>query len=174
MDKSVWFADWSTITRTLAVGTAAYVSLVLLLRITGQRTLAKMNAFDFVVTVALGSILATVLVSKDVAFVQGALALALLIGLQFLITWLSVRFAPLRRIVTGEAVLIALRGEPLANAMRRSRITSSELDAIVRSAGIGSLADVEAVVLETDGSLSVIPRSGELRGDLPDLLPEER
>lgn len=174
MSSSVWFSDWATVTRTLAVGTAGYAALVLLLRITGQRTLAKMNAFDFVVTVALGSILGSLLVSTSVSFVQGVLALALLVGLQFLITWLSVRIAPLRRVVTGEAVLLALRGEPLTNAMRRSRITQAELEAIVRSEGIARMADVEAVVLETDGSCSVIRRPSEPRQVVADLLPEQK
>ena len=55
------FDDWGSLGRVLLVGTAAYVSLVAILRISGKRMLTKFNAFDFVVTVALGSTLATVL-----------------------------------------------------------------------------------------------------------------
>ena len=78
----------------LIVGTLAYAALILLLRASGNRTLSKMNAFDFVVTVALGSTLATMLLSADVALAEGVVALALLIGLQFVITWLSARRRP--------------------------------------------------------------------------------
>src|SRR5690606_23219959 len=80
--EMVFFDSWSGLVRVLVVGTLAYAGLVLLLRITGKRTLSKMNAFDLVVTVALGSTLATVLLSKDVALAEGLLALALLSFLQ--------------------------------------------------------------------------------------------
>lgn len=70
--------------RTLVVGVLTYVTLVIFLRISGKRALSKMNAYDLVVTVALGSTLASALVTKDVALADGALAFALLIGLQFI------------------------------------------------------------------------------------------
>ena len=85
-----FFDTWLALGRTAVVGVLAYLALVFLLRISGKRTLSKMNAFDLVVTVALGSTLATVLLSKNVALANGVLAFALLIGLQFAITWLSV------------------------------------------------------------------------------------
>ncbi len=87
----MFFGSWYSLLRILVVGVLAYVALIVLLRVTGKRTLSKMNAFDLVVTVALGSTLATVLLSKDVALADGVVAFALLIGLQFIITWLSVR-----------------------------------------------------------------------------------
>lgn len=69
--------------RLLVVGPVAYVSLVLLLRVNGKRTLAKSNAFDLVVTVALGSTLATVLLSSTVSIAEGVLGMMLLVGLQY-------------------------------------------------------------------------------------------
>lgn len=150
------FSGWDSVARTLVVGVAAYVALVIFLRISGKRTLSKLNAFDFVVTVALGSSLATALITKDVTFVDGALAFALLITLQFLVTWSSVRTRWLRRLVTGEPRLLLYRGRLLDDAMRRARLTEGEVLSAVRSAGIARLSDVEAVVLETDGSLSVV------------------
>lgn len=142
--------------RTAVVGVLAYASLVVLLRLTGKRTLSKMNAFDFVVTVALGSTLATILLSKDVTLAQGILALALLIGLQFAITWMSMRVPWLRRVVTGEPTLLVHRGERLGGALRQARVTEEELQAAIRSAGLASPDEAESVVLETDGSFSVI------------------
>ena len=78
----MFFNDASSLLRVVIVGTLAYSSLVLLLRVSGKRTLSKMNAFDLVVTVAIGSTLATVLLSKDVALADGVVAFTLLIGLQ--------------------------------------------------------------------------------------------
>ena len=87
----MFFDSWTGLLRVLVVGTLAYGALVFLLRVSGNRTLSKMNAFDFIVTVALGSTLATVLLSKDVALAEGVLVFAVLIFLQLAITWLSTR-----------------------------------------------------------------------------------
>ncbi|GJL84206.1 MAG: hypothetical protein DHS20C01_38400 [marine bacterium B5-7] len=123
-----------------------------------------MNAFDLVVTVALGSILATILLNKDVTLAQGVLALALLIGMQFVVTWSSVRVRWVRKLATGEPTLLLYRGALLSQALVKTRVTEDEVLAAVRSAGAGMLNEVHAVVLETDGSFSVV-RSGEGSGE---------
>ena len=92
------------------MGTLAYVALVLFIRISGKRTLTKLNAFDLVVTVALGSTLATVLLNDSVALAEGVLAMALLIFLQFVITWLSVRSPWFESLVKSEPTLLLHRG----------------------------------------------------------------
>ncbi|MEC8881071.1 MAG: YetF domain-containing protein [Pseudomonadota bacterium] len=154
--EAIFFNGWSVLGRTLLIGVLAYVSLVFMLRVSGKRTLAKMNAFDLVVTVAIGSTLATIVLSKSVALAEGLLALALLIGMQFAISWSSTRMPWLRRVVTGEPRLLLRDGAMLDDALRDARVTREEVHAAVRSSGIGALGDVAAVVLETDGSFSVI------------------
>ena len=154
----MFFDDGQVLVRTMVVGVLAYVVLILVLRISGKRTLAKLNAFDLVVTVALGSTLATILLNKDVSLAQGALALAVLIGLQFAITWTSLRLKWLRRIVTGTPEAVVRDGELVPEAMRRSRITEEDVRAAVRGAGLSDVAQARMVVLETDGSLSVVAR----------------
>lgn len=90
-----------------------------------------MNAFDLVVTVALGSTLATVLLNKDVALAEGALAFALLIGLQFIVTWSSVRVRWVRALATGEPQMLLLRGKILSAALQHARVTEDEVRAAV-------------------------------------------
>ena len=84
--------------------------VLLLLRVSGKRTLTKMNAFDLVVTVALGSTLATVLLTKSVALAEGLTAFVLLIFLQFVLTWLSVRSRAVSRLVKSEPTLLVYQG----------------------------------------------------------------
>ena len=148
-------ADWI---RTLAVGTVIYVGLVALLRVSGKRTLAKLNAFDLVVTVALGSLLASAVIDRNVGLVQAAVGIGLLIALQVAVSWCSVRWQPLRRLVTATPTSVALDGVLDRDAMRRARVTEDEIRASVRGAGLTSLADIRAVVLETDGTISVVRR----------------
>jgi uncharacterized membrane protein YcaP (DUF421 family) len=156
--EKLFFDNWSVVARTLLIGVLAYASLIGLLRMSGKRTLSKMNAFDLIVTVALGSTLASMLTSKDVALVQGVLAFAMLIGMQFAITWLSVRARWVRQWTTGEPSLLVYDGQPLPDAMRKLRVTQVELHAAVREAGLSALDGVQAVVLETNGTLSVVSR----------------
>jgi uncharacterized membrane protein YcaP (DUF421 family) len=161
------FDSWTGLGRVLAVGALAYISLVLILRISGKRTLTKLNAFDLMVTVALGSILATVLLSKSVALAEGVLAMALLVFLQFVITWLSVRSPGFHNLVKSEPTLIMHQGRFLDGAMRSQRITREEVMAL-RSNGIPDATDVAAVVLETDGTITII-KSTEREAGKPTL-----
>jgi uncharacterized membrane protein YcaP (DUF421 family) len=166
----MFFDGWMTLGRTALVGTLAYLALVLLLRASGKRTLSKMNAFDFIVTVALGSTLATILLSSSVSLARGVLAFGLLILLQFVITWLSVRSSAVRRLVKAEPTLLVHKGEFLHGAMKQERVTEEEIRAALRSQGIPAVDNVEAVVLETAGDLSVIQQhSGEHSSSLQDV-----
>ena len=158
MPEYIWFDGWTGVGRTLLVGGLAYTGLIAVLRISGKRTLSKMNAFDLVVTVALGSSLATVLLSKDVALAEGIMAFATLIGAQFLITWLSVRSAVLRKIIKSEPALLFHRGEFCEKTMHRERVTRAEVFAAIRRQGVARLDAVEAVVLETDGSFTTMTK----------------
>ena len=152
----MFFSSWTDLARVLIVGTLAYAVLVMMLRISGKRTLSKLNAFDLIVTIALGSTLATVLLSKDVALVEGLLAFALLIRLQWVVAWLSVRSRYVREFVKSEPRLLLFRGEYLEGVMARERITRDEIQAAIRGEGGASVRTTEAVILETDGSLTVI------------------
>lgn len=152
----MFFDTWQGLARVGVVGSLAYLGLVFLLRVSGKRTLSKMNAFDFVVTVALGSTLATVLLSKDVALAEGIAAFALLVGAQYLITYLSVRSSTLKRLVKSEPSLLFYDGGFLADAMKRERVTHEEVLAAVRQQGTPSLEQIGAVVLETDGTFSIL------------------
>lgn len=144
----MFFENWARLVRTVLVGVLAYTALLLLLRISGKRTLSKMNAFDLIVTVALGSTLATVLLSQDIALTEGVLDLAHLIFLQLVITWLSVRSEKVSRLVKAEPRLLFHRGEFLWSAMKKERVNKGELLQAMRNQRISSLAEVEVVVLE--------------------------
>ncbi len=153
----MWFNSWSDLGRILAVGASAYVTVVLVLRLSGKRTLAKLNAFDLVVTVALGSTLATIFLSRDVSWAEGAVALLVLALLQSVVAWGTVRRPGLRKAVTARPTLLLRDGCALPSALRAERVTMDEIRQAVRAAGSRDLSAIAAVVLESDGSLSVIP-----------------
>ena len=169
----MFFDSWDGQLRVLVDGTLAYLALVAWLRVTGKRTVSKWNAFDLIVTIALGSTLATVLLTKDVALVEGLLGMGLLIMLQYAITWLSVRSDRVRRAVKNQPTLLLRDGAVREAAMKQQRVSRGELLAAVRSHGHASLESIDAVVLESDGTFSVINSGWDgARGamdDVPDV-----
>lgn len=157
------FDNWIDIFRVLIVGMLAYFSLLVLLRFSGKRTLSQMNAFDLVVTVALGSVLATIILSDDVALAEGVVAYVTLIGLQFVIEWVSVRSKTVRDLVKGHPQLLFYRGAFLEREMRQERVDREEILSAIRGQGIADINDVDAVVLETNGVFTVLVRSTSMQ-----------
>jgi len=155
---SMWFDNWSDLWRILAITITTYAVLVLILRGAGKRSLSKLNIFDLVVTVALGSTLATIMLSKDVTFAEGALAFAVLCGLQWSVAWLSLRSDWFKRMIRSEPRMLFDNGRFLDRAMSDERILRQEIDAEIRNHGFGDRESIAAVVLETDGTFSVIAK----------------
>lgn len=155
----MWFDTWSAVLRIVLVGAASYAALVILLRLVGKRVLAKLNAFDLVVSVALGSVLASAVLSKDVTYVDALAGMTLLVLAQWALTRITTWLPGGRRFINAEPTLVVARGAVLDDALADARLTRGEVMQAVRSSGHGGLSDVAAVVLEPDGSLSVIVRS---------------
>ena len=161
MDQPIFFDTWASLGRVILVGTLAYAGLVVMLRVSGKRTLSKMNAFDLIVTVALGSTLATVLLNRSVPLVEGLAAFALLVGLQYVITWLSVRSDQFQDLIKAEPTVLISKGKPVPDALTRQRVTMEEIRAAMRQSGHAELNSDITVVLETDGSLSILAHGGD-------------
>jgi uncharacterized membrane protein YcaP (DUF421 family) len=161
----MFFDSWYDLLRILIVGTCGYVGLVLLLRVTGKRTLAKMNAFDFVVTIALGSTLATLLLSSEVSLAEGVFAFVLLCALQYGVAFAALRSKRFERLIKSEPSLLLHRGHTLPGVLKKERVTEEEVLAAVRERGFADLQSVGAVVLETDGSFSVLGEGASMPAD---------
>lgn len=150
------FNDLSALSHTFIVGSIGYVLIIFLLRVSGKRTLSKWNSFDFVVTIAFGSILASMLLSESTSLVQAILGFGLLVLYQFLITWVAARSALVQKLIKARPTLIFYEGQFLQPLLTRERVSEGEVLATIRNQGIGNLNQVSAVILETDGSFSVI------------------
>ena len=151
-----WFTGWEPLVRAVLFAAIAYVALIALVRVLGFRTIAKMNPGDFVVTVAVGHIAASVILDTEISLAQGLTALVALLGLQFLSEWASTRWPKLRHAADGKPVMLAYDGQLLLENMTRENIDREDVLAAAREHGIGRMRDIHAVVLEIDGQLSVI------------------
>ncbi|MCM2129741.1 DUF421 domain-containing protein [Larsenimonas rhizosphaerae] len=148
------------IVHTIVIGICSYLTLIVILRLSGKRTLSKWNAFDFVVTIALGSTLSTALTSSQVPFTQSVTAFVIIILLQFIITFTSVRSKRVKNLVKSRPSLLLFNGRYCEDTLQRERVVRAEICAAIREKGITDVESVYAVVLETDGSFSVLPQAG--------------
>jgi len=158
-----FFDSWGKIGRSLILAVCAYISLVFLLRISGKRTLTKLNVYDFVFVVALGSTLASTILDPGTTLADGVLALGVLILLQYVLSWLCVTSSKVDTIVNGEPTLVFYDGDFLWNTMKRERVSPEEVRAAARNDGTLNMDLIDSIVLETDGTFSVVHKQDGLR-----------
>ncbi len=157
----VWFESWGRVGALAVALVVAYCWLLIVLRLSGKRTLAKLSSFDFVVTIALGSVLATVITSREIPIAEGALALVGLVSAQYGAARSTRRWRWFERLVKPRPTALLVDGRFRQEAMRRNRVSSDEVVAAVRKAGLATLHEVAYVVLETDGTFSVLRRADD-------------
>jgi uncharacterized membrane protein YcaP (DUF421 family) len=149
MDKVKFFFDgWDPLLRIFVVGTLSYIILIVLLRISGKRTLAQMSGFDFVITVAIGATFGRLITAKDVVLAESAAAFFLLILLQTGFAWLDMKSGWFSRIAKSQPTLLFYKGNYLNDNIRRCKVNKAEILGVIRAKGIESIDEVEAVVME--------------------------
>jgi uncharacterized membrane protein YcaP (DUF421 family) len=156
----IFWTSWEDVGRIVVTAVVGYLVLVALIRFVGKRTTSRMNNFDWIITVSVGSIFASMVILKSVSMVNGLLAVTLLLGFQFLVTFSTSHWEWARRFFLSKPHILYCHGTFRHAAMRRERVSEAEIIAAVRQSGAGSLDNTAAVVLESDAKLSVV-RKGE-------------
>jgi uncharacterized membrane protein YcaP (DUF421 family) len=145
--------------RVLVYGVTAYVAVYFVIRMMGKRTLATMNVFDLLATVALGSTISTFVIDDGVGFTGGAIAMALPLLLQWGVAFMSSRSERAERFIKQHPAMMLWNGQLLHDMLHHEMITEDDVREAIRKAGLASIRDAKAVVLEVDGHLSVVPRA---------------
>lgn len=156
--EEIFFSGWEGVLRVATSTICAYILVVVMLRISGKRTLAKMNAFDFIVTIALGSILGSVILNKTTPIIEGLTAIAILISLQYFITFISVRSNFFKQIISSTPTLLFYDGKILDAALKQQRVSRSEINKSIREAGYSGFEKISAIILESTGDITVISK----------------
>jgi uncharacterized membrane protein YcaP (DUF421 family) len=161
--------DWSWISSSastllmVAVSSLGiYLALLLLTRLAGLRSFAKMSSFDFAITVAFGSLLASVIVTPDPSLVTGAGAMASLFAIQYVVSKSRRLASAVEHVVDNEALLLMAGPDVIQEHLDKSRITVDDIRSKLRLAGVSHLDQVYAVVFESTGDVSVIKASDDV------------
>ena len=167
--KELLFKNWESLWHIVICTFLAYIALFLFVRISGKRTLAKLTAFDFVVTVTLGSTLSSMILAK-VTLAEGAVALIVIIALQYFLAWTARESKTMEKVINSSPTLVFYRGKFLENAMKKEVLTREEIYAEIRKYRMFDVEQVEAVVMELNGELTVIKKSsGAIHTSLEDI-----
>lgn len=127
-----------------------------------------MSSFDFAITVAIGSVIASTVLGRQPALLAGALALASLYAIQMLLSWARRHSAWAKRVVDNRPLLLMVGAQVIEAHLDEARMTSWDLEAKLRGAGVTHRNQLLAVVLETTGDVSVLKTGGEVQWDLFD------
>ena len=155
----LFFESWAELFRIAVSALFVYVFIIAGVRLVGKRSTAQMNNFDWIVTVALGSIVGSAIILKDVVLVEAFLAIGLLLGFQYAITKAATRWSAVSKSFRAAPTLLFYQGAFHMEAMAQERVTQAEIEGAARESGYSDLGDVGAVILESSAKLSVLGKS---------------
>ena len=165
MDWSAPFrTSWGAAYDTVVGGILIYLFIIVAVRLLGVRSISHMNNFDWIVVVAIGAITGAAMVAPAVTAVDGITAIATLFALQWAVTWLASRSPLIENLLKESPRVLVRDGKVLEDVMELERITKDEVLAEVRGKGLDRLEDAKAVVLESDSTVSVVPKDSSPSG----------
>ena len=141
---------------TIVTAVGIMFLVVLVARLAGLRTFAKMSAFDFASTVAVGSIMASAILSTDVSLLRAAIGIATVVGIQLIVGKFKFKSDAFEDLMENDPVFLMIDGEILDENLRATGVTRGDLIAKLREANVIQISEVKAVVMETTGDVSVL------------------
>ncbi len=137
-----------------------YIAVIVFTRIFGKRSFSKMSSFDFAMTVAVGSLIATTILSESVTVLEGVVGLFVVYLYQLTAAVLR-KWKPFRKAIDNEPLLLMMGPEIIEDNLLKARVTEGDLRSKLREANVLDLSEVRAVVFETTGDIVVLHSSNE-------------
>ena len=154
-------APWDVLLKTAATAVLIFTIIIVYVRIAGLRTFAKMSSFDFASTIAIGSILASVVMGTDTSLLKGAVALGTILIFKQVYTALKLNSDAFEDFAENDPMLLMEGSKILYENLKKTNVSESDLIAKLREANVIRLEQVMAVVLETTGDISVLHQEGD-------------
>lgn len=160
MDWQAWFLiDWQQVIGIALSVLGFYGCLILFTRLVGLRSFSKLSSYDLAMTVGIGSILASTVLSKSTSLLQGVFAIGMLFMLQALLSIMRRRFKHFKALIDNQPILLMVNGEFLCNNLKEAKLSINDIKQILRQNGVKSKSEIFAVIMETTANISVIKNS---------------
>jgi uncharacterized membrane protein YcaP (DUF421 family) len=157
-ESPILFEDWAGMLEVLVCAPLLYGLLIISVKVSGKRTAAQMNNFDWIVTVAIGSIIGSGIVSKSTSVLEAGFASVLLLGMQWILTKFCERSDAFENAVKLPPKLLFSDGEFVNENLRNERVTEREILSTIRRSGYASKDSIAWIILENDGRMSIIAK----------------
>ena len=162
-----WFFDSAHSLLWVVISCAVfYLFIIVTTRVVGLRSFTTFSSFDFLITLSMGALLASTVVSREIALLEGFMAICTLFLLQMGVSLTRARWNWVRKVIDNKPTLLMENGQVLHDNLRAVRITEDELRAKLRGNNVYNYAQVKAVVLESSGDVSILRQPNQ------ELLPE--
>lgn len=158
---NMFVSSFYGIERIIGMSTMFYFGLIIILKLSGKRTLSEINAFDLLVTVTIGSIAATTILLKESSIIDGMVSVITLVVLQYILAKLDTKYSFVENFFLLKPTLLYYKGDFLIENMGKMRITKNDLRQQVRLGAGTVIENVSAVVLESNGGLSIITKDND-------------
>ena len=156
-----WFeASWTSVTAICITTIVIYLAVIIFTRLAGKRSFSKMSSFDFAMTVAIGSILASTILSKSVSLIEGTVGLGMVYILQLSVATLR-RSSNVEKLIDNSPLLLMDGTKILHENLKKARVTESDLRSKLREANVLELSQIRAVVFEATGDIAVLHSKDE-------------
>lgn len=156
--------------RIVLTAVMVYILIVVTTKVSGKRSTSQLNNFDWVVTVMIGSLGASTILLKDIPFIEGGASIITLYVLQFLVTKYASISQPFSSVILSDPRIVFYQGQYLPEAMRAERLTRQEMECAMRAEGVHDLADIEAIIFESDAKLTIITKRDQASDELSETL----
>jgi len=160
MDWQTWFSiNWQQVVGIALSVIGFYFCLILFTRIVGLRSFSKLSSYDLAMTVGIGSILASTVLSKSTSLLQGVFAIGMLFTLQAVLSIIRRKFKPFKALIDNQPIILMANGAYLYDNLKEAKLSENDIKQILRKNGIKSKSEVFAVIMETTADISVIKSS---------------
>lgn len=157
----IFFDSIEKLGRIVLTAAMVYILIILVTKVSGKRSTSQLNNFDWIVTVMIGSLGASTILLENIPFIEGAASIIVLYVLQFLVTKYASISPQFSSFILSDPKIVFYQGQFLPEAMQDERLTRQEIESVMRSNGIHSLDEIEAIVFESDATLNVITKDKE-------------
>ncbi len=154
--KDLFFSGWESLLRVILTTVMTYLLLLIILKSFGSRSVSSFSVYDLITTITIGSTISSILVFEEVTLINGIIAILLLLLIQLIISKLTTHWPNLANVISPSPKVVFLRGDFLEENMKKAHINKEEILAAIRSEAQTTSDKVYAVVLEVDGTLSVV------------------
>ena len=135
---------------------AVYIFIVLAIRLFGKKELSQLSVFDLVFILLISNAVQNAMVLGDNTLYGGLVAALVLFAVNYIFKKLQLRFPKFSHIIQGDAIMLAYHGKIIPSHLKMAGISEDEVMQAIREHGVGSVADVDLVILEVDGNISVL------------------